>query len=221
MGFPTVPRPGRRGGWNRDVGAGGPEKNRENSDCIVRTNKLYILLDFDMVNQCLYIVTILIQTSMQLSFPSFPKACTGSSFKWSMADIYDESEQWWWQRACRLTSQLNVKFERYMCYVTPGLLQTISSMAPAWMHQKRPHRPRGADTRLDCSVTLAPDLHGSTRGWRNNDLQLSFSTPPAPPRHIGRPPLTSRQRQSSSQTDNSRAIWRGATPRVWDYCYTE
>lgn len=34
---------------------------------------------------------------------------------------------------------------------------------------------------------------------------------PAPPRHRGRPPLTPRQRPSSSQTDSSRAIWRGAT----------
>lgn len=75
---------------------------------------------------------------------------------------------------------------------------------------KWPHGPSGAHTRFDWSVNLAPDLHGSTRGWRNNDLQLSFSPPPAPPRHTGRPPLTPRQRPSSSQTDSSRAIWRGA-----------
>lgn len=99
--------------------------------------------------------------------------------------------------------------------VANHLISDTCLNAPKWTH-----RPRGAHTRFDCSTALAPDLHGSTRGWRNNDPQLSFGPPPAPPRHTGRPPLTPRQRASSSQTDSSRAIWRGAMLKVWDYRYS-
>lgn len=42
MGFPTVPRPGRRGGWNREVGAGGPgetERRVNVRGCAVKKNR--------------------------------------------------------------------------------------------------------------------------------------------------------------------------------------
>lgn len=101
---------------------------------------------------------------------------------------------------------------------TPSSLETLISdtclNALKWSRTLRAHAC------FDWSVTLAPDLHGSTRGRRNNDLQLSFNPPTAPPRHTGCPPFTPRQRQRSSQTNSSGTIWRGAMRTVWDYRYS-
>lgn len=78
-----------------------------------------------------------------------------------------------------------------------------------------------------------PDLHGSARHLRNNDLKLSFSpSHPSPPRlhpdTEGAHPSRRDKDQGgggSSQTDGSEAIWRrgvcvsGGAHRVWDYRY--
>ena len=68
--------------------------------------------------------------------------------------------------------------------ITPCLQQNILNATPAWMHR---NRLTGPCTCTDWSTALAPDPHGSTRGRRNNDLKLSFSRPPAPPRHTRAP----------------------------------
>lgn len=72
---------------------------------------------------------------------------------------------------------------------------------------KWPHKPT-------YMLTLAPDLHGSTRGCQTMTSNYPSARPPAPPRHTGHPPLTQRQRPCASQTDSSRAIWRGAAQSV-------
>lgn len=55
-----------------------------------------------------------------------------------------------------------------------------SHQRPAWMHRKGlADTVAHTHTRSDWSGTPAPDLHGSTRGRWNNDLQLSFGPPPS------------------------------------------
>lgn len=96
------------------------------------------------------------------------------------------------------------------------------SVTPAWMHWNSLAAHRRTYIHAVIDLQLRPLTYmGQRGGRRNNDLQLSFSPPPAPPRHTGAPTLNAQTKGPAPlrQTD-SRAIWRGATQRVWDYRWT-
>ena len=71
---------------------------------------------------------------------------------------------------------------------TPSSLQTISSVTPAWMHWNSLAPHRRTCIRFDWCATLAPDLHGSTRGWRNNDNNYPSARPQLHPNTRGTHP---------------------------------